>query len=338
SMQFVTPVNPNLICSICTLPLTRPVTAPCDHTFCLECISRHLESSSWCPLDRRHLLKEQLQPASKIICNMVDELLVYCEFKDKGCHWDGQRQFVNTHISDCLFRSVVCTIPGCAATVLFRDLEKHCESCEHRLTLCHRCHLEVKVKDLKEHESTCKPIMHECMFCKELFESKSLQQHSSVCTEYPVACQYHRFGCPWAGSRAIVANHLETCIFNQLQGFLSRYEQETNALREENKQLKQYIADTNHRMNEIAFEPIPPPVLDKLALDLQFLQSEMENVNANLQALAIKQDMSLMSESSRLREEMQLLRSTVSTMQIQLLNLSRKGTEQKRKNETFTKL
>ena len=72
-------INPNLICSICSLPFNEPHSTPCDHTFCRTCIMTWLRSSNWsCPLCREALSSNVLTPATRLLTNMLNQLSVNC--------------------------------------------------------------------------------------------------------------------------------------------------------------------------------------------------------------------------------------------------------------------
>ena len=40
--DFVSPIDEDLQCSICYLPLREPVLTRCGHRFCGECLDRHI--------------------------------------------------------------------------------------------------------------------------------------------------------------------------------------------------------------------------------------------------------------------------------------------------------
>ena len=40
--DFVSPIDEDLQCSICYLPLREPVLSRCGHRFCRECLDRHI--------------------------------------------------------------------------------------------------------------------------------------------------------------------------------------------------------------------------------------------------------------------------------------------------------
>ncbi|CAJ0835675.1 12197_t:CDS:2 [Entrophospora sp. SA101] len=104
SIVYVETTNSNLICCICRTPFVEPVVLEsCGHTFCKLCINQSITSTkSICPIDRSPLsdTKNQLKPASKLIVNMVNELLVYCPNRELGCSHVGERQLIHSHIKD----------------------------------------------------------------------------------------------------------------------------------------------------------------------------------------------------------------------------------------------
>ncbi|CAF1639861.1 unnamed protein product [Adineta ricciae] len=128
-------VDPELICSICHLPFKDPRSTPCDDTFCLECISRWIQTQNRsCPVCRRSLSIDELTQVNRPIRNMLDRIRVKCitcgqsglprgNFKehvektcpkmqilcpsaDIKCPWEGQRDQLDEHLSNCAFHSL----------------------------------------------------------------------------------------------------------------------------------------------------------------------------------------------------------------------------------------
>ncbi|KAI0320824.1 PUA-like domain-containing protein [Amylostereum chailletii] len=59
-----------LTCEICLLLMYRPLTTPCQHTFCSKCLERSLDHSDQCPLCRHSLsgfAYQQDQPCNKTV-------------------------------------------------------------------------------------------------------------------------------------------------------------------------------------------------------------------------------------------------------------------------------
>ena len=128
-------IDPELICTICKSPYQDPRCTPCDHTFCADCIATwtRLNPRS-CPTCRRPVPNNDLAPASRIVRNMLDRLLVKCtrcgdmtirheQFADHfwktcpkitvccvaaemRCSWTGPIDQLESHLSSCAFHQL----------------------------------------------------------------------------------------------------------------------------------------------------------------------------------------------------------------------------------------
>lgn len=86
------------------------------------------------------ILFEDLQPAAKIISNMVNEILVYCPQYEQGCTYIGQRQFIESHVkSDCEYTVAPCEMEECKELLLKKDMGTHAETCKYRRLECNMC-------------------------------------------------------------------------------------------------------------------------------------------------------------------------------------------------------
>ncbi|KAI4900571.1 hypothetical protein NFI96_026760 [Prochilodus magdalenae] len=67
-----------LMCSICQWLLKDPVTIPCGHNFCMDCIKRHwgkIASAFYCPQCRRKFVcKPNLQP-NTVLCSIMEHVV-----------------------------------------------------------------------------------------------------------------------------------------------------------------------------------------------------------------------------------------------------------------------
>ncbi|KAI0036838.1 PUA-like domain-containing protein [Vararia minispora EC-137] len=73
-----------LTCEICLLLFYRPLTTPCQHTFCSKCLQRSLDHSDQCPLCRHSLAGfayHQVQPCNQIVLSIIQKVFpeVYAE-------------------------------------------------------------------------------------------------------------------------------------------------------------------------------------------------------------------------------------------------------------------
>lgn len=80
------------------------------HTFCRKCILQALDVSLKCPVDRNPLNGEDdLQPAPLLISNLINDLVVQCPNKVKGCNHQCHRWLVDRHVlCDCLYTEFEC--------------------------------------------------------------------------------------------------------------------------------------------------------------------------------------------------------------------------------------
>ena len=66
-----------LECNVCTDVLLNPVTTPCGHTFCKECLSRAVDVRNQCPLCRTILLGGACAeiPVNVTLASVISKLL-----------------------------------------------------------------------------------------------------------------------------------------------------------------------------------------------------------------------------------------------------------------------
>jgi len=145
SLNYLSAVDHNLYCPICRSPLVDPVYTTCLHTFCSACISKALERSQTCPVDRTPLRAEDVSPAPIMIANLVNELAVLCPNSELGCPFTCSRYLVEAHLShDCGFVYVKCR--GCDGKVLKQDAGRECL---HQLEECTHCFQQIKKIDME---------------------------------------------------------------------------------------------------------------------------------------------------------------------------------------------
>ena len=139
--RFVTTVNRNFICLICFNVLRDPVLCPRNqHCFCRGCITKHLENSRRCPTCNDGLTEDTLAEPPRMVKDILDELIIHCSYKNRGCQETVQLQYLDRHEGACGFKPIVCTNQGCNSTLNKRDLVHHeSEVCKFRKLKCHSC-------------------------------------------------------------------------------------------------------------------------------------------------------------------------------------------------------
>jgi hypothetical protein len=104
--QFVHPerISSQLICPICTQVLSNPVQTPTEHLFCEDELLEWMTRSNLCPVTKTILDPLTIRKPSRIIVNMLSELEIYCNYKNKGCKWTGNNDSLPHHLEkECVF-------------------------------------------------------------------------------------------------------------------------------------------------------------------------------------------------------------------------------------------
>ena len=139
--RFVTTIDRNFLCLICFNVLKDPVLCPKNHhCFCRGCITKHLENSRRCPTCADELTEQTLIEPPRMVKDYLNESKIRCVYHDRGCEEILQLQHLDEHEGSCGFTPVVCTNPGCGATLNKRCLVHHeSELCDYRKLRCHSC-------------------------------------------------------------------------------------------------------------------------------------------------------------------------------------------------------
>ena len=98
-------IDEGLICKICKTPFLDPVSTPCRHAFCRQCVKDHLVKKPICSDCGLPLSSDNLVPMVLIVCKMLDNLLVKCV----GCEQtDIKRSQFDHHIEEICPKTAVC--------------------------------------------------------------------------------------------------------------------------------------------------------------------------------------------------------------------------------------
>ncbi|KAF9520296.1 hypothetical protein BS47DRAFT_1287241 [Hydnum rufescens UP504] len=201
------------------MPFTTPTaTTTCTHTFCKDCITKALAFHAECPVDRSPLALTDLQPATTIVRNLVDELIVQCPNAPFGCQQTCQRQLLGSHLAhECLHVSTHCCEEDCDATLLRRDIDKH------------------------YHSAQCPAAEWTCPHCEMTLARSDRASHLLACPEATDSCTHSVNGCPWSGPRRTASTHLLTCPYESIKGFFAVNASRVSTIESENTMLRQKV-------------------------------------------------------------------------------------------------
>ena len=139
--RFVTKVNQNFLCLICSNVPKDPVLCPRNqHCFCRGCITKHLGNSQKCPTCNDELTEKTLTELPKMVKDIINELNIHCVYQNRGCQEILQLQHLDGHETTCGYTPAVCTNQGCGETLNQQDIIHHESAvCEFRKLKCHSC-------------------------------------------------------------------------------------------------------------------------------------------------------------------------------------------------------
>lgn len=78
--RFISEIEEEFLCSICTMVLEDPLQSFCEHMYCQRCIKDWLMRDERCPDDRTSLTFDQLKVPGRIIRNLLNKLVIKCDF------------------------------------------------------------------------------------------------------------------------------------------------------------------------------------------------------------------------------------------------------------------
>lgn len=242
-----------------------------SHTFCKKCISKALETASKCPVDRTPIPSvDDLSPAPLLILNLLNDLVVYCPHKPRGCDHQCARWLVDRHtLHDCLYTEFECGGMKTDGSICSDPIEKRfiltsrqpenlisnttndAESnqqgqppCFHEPMECpNSCGETFPTFTLEVHvQSACSNVQDQCPVCSTAMPRCDLPHHLNVCPDMVVPCSASEFGCSWIGKRQVLANeHARTCRFTTFAPALTKQNTRIAKLERENKALCQKL-------------------------------------------------------------------------------------------------
>lgn len=193
------------MCAVCHDVCVEPVQLPCQHLFCVQCISSSVSAAraqeAQCPVCRQSFRGGEVE-VSRPIWNFLGKLTVACEFAEHGC--------------------------GSTHTV--SEAAQHSAECAFRPQKCRWCPQRYRLEELADHEGNCDRRPVECPRCNASVAHSDLETRIHACTvddpTVPHYCRHRALGCGWQGQRSEEEAHLPECWSEQgkdvLHGLVSR--------------------------------------------------------------------------------------------------------------------
>lgn len=262
ALEYVDPVDQELICPICRDPLVRPFITKCDHTFCFACIYKAWVITPFCPTDRTPLhYPDDVVKAPKIISNQLGNLKVRCPHASDGCTEILHRSEVEDHVVKlCPYFPLPCPDANCNRKAPRREAEKGATGvCLHFSVPCDYCERPVEYLSMHAHlDHDCPKSHQSCQHCNKKFPRSVLEQHETECEDAMVPCARADVGCPVVTRKRELATHLQSCPYTLLEklGTLVAKQQE------QINQLQKRDRERERRLKALEFHTIQSPYTD----------------------------------------------------------------------------
>jgi hypothetical protein len=250
-VDYVSPYDNNLMCPICRCPFVDPVVlTECDHCFCRDCIRQTWNTNSTytphgprgdCPSCRTPAKLGPRSATSKILVNIVDELIVKCPKSDEGCKAEVKRCEVQDHVNIyCRFALVECPGEDCELPVRRKDAAL---GCLHYGVSCLSCKRELQKWRLETHwRSECPDRKVHCDLCKEAVFYRDLEEHNREdCPAISLPCPGKPFGCNSRSKRGQSEIHAKSCTLAKLAPILNKQQERLDEQEAAQKQMSRKL-------------------------------------------------------------------------------------------------
>ena len=244
--QFVEPIPDKFKCLQCKKLLEEPhVTECCGQHFCKKCIeessqqkqqqrtisthqtiSPQVVSSTmyWPGVTRNSQTRTytiSMCPSCKTrdfkhirylpLKRKINDLIVYCPHKAKGCTEQVKLENIEAHVSNCNYQSMWC-INNCGQALLRGQLQDHItKSCPQRIINCQYCRDDYPYVETHDHQKICSNFPLPCLNrCGESrIKRKDMSSHKNVCPLEIVNCTFAEVGCTHCGQRKNLPAHIK---------------------------------------------------------------------------------------------------------------------------------
>ena len=208
--EFVESVPDNYKCQLCSLVAKRrSVTSCCGESFCHEGIRGLEQGNQPCPTcGEVDFTIMQLKNQQKI-----NNLQVYCTFKERECGWSGRLQDLEVHLdpdqNECQYMDISCPL-HCNHIVPRNAVQQHTsQECVKREHTCQHCNYKASYEEVMDvHLPDCQYVPLQCPNrCGVTCEREMMEDHLKICLLEEVACKFERVGCKERPRREDLEEH-----------------------------------------------------------------------------------------------------------------------------------
>ena len=197
--NFVDSVPEDLLCKSCTEVARQfTVTECCGESYCYTCIKDTQQEGKPCPMCGTENFSIYKQPKYQ---KRIENLLVFCSMKERGCVWSGKLEELNPHLdldeNNCQFVDSLCPL-NCQKTIPRNKISQHVlENCVKRDYVCQHCGFKATYQEVVSiHIPECKYVALQCPNrCGVTCEREDMEDHMKICRLEEVQCTFEQVGC-----------------------------------------------------------------------------------------------------------------------------------------------
>lgn len=353
-LEYVGQVDDDLLCGICKAPFHQPVTTKsCGHVFCSSCLNQYLEETHrttqhWsvsCPMCRHELpilwtssgsplFSKVSDPCNRLVDNLLDKLEVKCPNNAELCEWIGPRSTAEKHVrDDCAYAMIPCAADDCSQKIA---RGANARSCLHYDAECKACGQMIDMSREQEHlNNVCTMYRAPCTACGKKMIRRDLSSHTAACWYETTSCAFANSGCPVLETRREIQAHEQSCVYRLIKQLEDRLMLQNNALdtmQRENRTMKHQLQETRlqlenlHGEHDTLREAVwgrngpgegdnPPASWPQITAQLVGdLEGRMTDLSRALTSQEGRQSTMLLSETTRIKQDLVQMRSDVGIM------------------------
>lgn len=344
ALNYPDTIDDNLLCPICKMPFVTPVTTPCDHTFCFDCIKQSCETSETCPVDRKAFRPRNVKPASRLVRNQLDTLIVECPNTERGCTEKTKREDVVMHAYKCDFALTRCPDDTCNKKVVKWLAAK--DECLHHEAACPYCDAHIEVASMHDHiEKTCPKNQTTCEACDEPVRKSDMAEHEeSRCVEADAPCDYAEYGCKHKAKRKLLAEHHDECLYKVcavIGQTVKQQGRQIERLKRENEDKDRQIWELKQeRQQDVSWDdfrlhPYGPKFrsAEEAVMGIyEEVERRIEGLKKDLTDLEGRQTVMILNETMPIKNEITELRSNMGILKMHVAWLMNKSREEVERN------
>lgn len=238
-------------CILCQNLLRDPIQLACGHRICTNCML--LDNT--CPASCDRPISSGTHFYDKGIQRQLDELEMYCYFKNRGCSTICAWKDLISHVNECLYARYTCKnySSGCkeqsrSAT----QYNEHKAICKFNPKTCEKCVSYVPGIFYDMHLQTC---------CRRTTGDGSCADdgNNNTTDAETQLCSFKWVGCPYTGTPKLLIQHLasSTEIHDAL---MSQYQSQINLQIKELTIAQDQLSTDIHLLRDIRLENIEDKV------------------------------------------------------------------------------